>query len=91
MKYKLLQLASLLLLLSFGVFGQQDTTVYIEEILVQAERSNDILQSNISASSIQLGTPRDAGEIFKDQAGFGIVKREIMRRSRSFAALSMSN
>ena len=75
MKYKLLQLASLLLLLSFGVFGQQDTTVYIEEILVQAERSNDILQSNISASSIQLGTPRDAGEIFKDQAGFGIVKR----------------
>lgn len=75
MKHTLQQLAGLLLLMPLGLLGQQDTTVYIEEILVEADQSNNILQSNISANSIQLGTPRDAGEIFKDQAGFGIVKR----------------
>ncbi len=68
-------LAGLMLLPFITLFGQQDTTVYIEEILVEAKRSDNILQSNISGSSIHLSTPRDAGEIFKDQAGFGIVKR----------------
>jgi len=57
------------------LFGQQDTTVYMEEILVEAKKADHILQSNISATSIQLNTPRDAGEIFKDKAGFGVVKR----------------
>ncbi|MCB0806517.1 MAG: TonB-dependent receptor [Bacteroidales bacterium] len=75
MKIKIPLLAGIIILPFITLFGQQDTTVYIEEILVQAEKSDKILQTNISASEIELNNPRDAGEIFKDQAGFGIVKR----------------
>ena len=53
----------------------QTDTVYIEEILVEGKKSNDILKTNISAETIETGQAHDVGGMFKREPGFGIVKR----------------
>lgn len=64
----------LLLFISGNIYAQMDT-IHLEEILVTARASKDIIQSNISGESIELGGVHDVGEIFMNQSGFGVVKR----------------
>ena len=63
-----------LLLVSGSIYAQMDT-IHLEEILVTARASKDIIQSNISGESIELGGVHDVGEIFLNQSGFGVIKR----------------
>ena len=65
----------IILLLVSGNFYAQMDTIHLEEILVTARASKDIIQSNISGESIELGGVHDVGEIFLNQSGFGVVKR----------------
>ena len=57
-----------------AVMSQADT-IYLEEILVEAKKADDILKTNISGKTLELENPHDVGEIFKRQAGFGVIKR----------------
>ncbi len=72
-KYIFISIA-VLLLASGSIYSQMDT-IHLEEILVTARASKDIIQSNISGKSIELQGVHDVGEIFLNQSGFGVIKR----------------
>lgn len=72
-KYKIIPII-ILLLVSGNIYTQMDT-IHLEEILVTARASKDIIQSNISGESIELSGAHDVGEIFLNQSGFGVIKR----------------
>jgi len=56
------------------LFSQIDT-IQFDEILITDSKVKHVLQADISGSSIQIESPHDVGEIFKREAGIGIVKR----------------
>jgi iron complex outermembrane receptor protein len=56
------------------LFSQNDT-VYLEEIFVEGRKSENILKTNISAQTLPTEQVHDVGEMFENEAGFGIVKR----------------
>jgi iron complex outermembrane receptor protein len=64
----------LVLFLSNQLIAQTDT-LNLEEILVTEQRTDKLLQTNISAESIKLQNIHDVGEMFQKQPGFSIVKR----------------
>ena len=77
MKSKSIIFLSLIIsiLLSPTVLRSQIDTIYIEEILIVAKPTGNILKSNIAGRPLQLGNPHDVGGIFKTQPGFGVIKR----------------
>ena len=66
---------SFILALSYVSTAQVQDTLNIEEILITAKRSDDIITTNISGQLIQLENPTETGAIFKNQVGFGVEKR----------------
>jgi len=79
MKYifskKIIIIFALLLIYSFTAMTQVQDTLNIEEILITAKRSDDIIKSNINGKLIELENPIETGAIFKNQVGFGVEKR----------------
>ena len=67
--------ASILFAFSFSALAQVPDTLNIEEILITAKRSDDIIKSNINGQLIELENPIETGAIFKNQVGFGVEKR----------------
>lgn len=65
------------LLFIFPIFAtaQISDTLSIEEILITAKRSDDIIKTNINGKLIELENPTETGAIFKNQIGFGVEKR----------------
>ena len=57
------------------IVAQIQDTLLIEEILITAKRSDDIIKTNINGQLIQLENPTETGAIFKNQVGFGVEKR----------------
>ena len=55
--------------------AQVNDTLNIEEILITAKRSDDIIRTNINGQLIELENPTETGAIFKNQIGFGVEKR----------------
>jgi len=68
-----------LILISFSfsatITAQVPDTLNIEEILITAKRSDDIIKTNINGQLIELENPTETGAIFKNQVGFGVEKR----------------
>jgi iron complex outermembrane receptor protein len=66
-------------LISFLAFGPMDTyaqndTVFLDEILVSANRTG-IIKTSINGNILEIGNPHDGGEMFINQIGFGIEKK----------------
>jgi iron complex outermembrane receptor protein len=75
MKYiKLIISTVIIVLFNSTVFSQADT-VYIEEILVSAKRSDDVIKTNINGKVLEIENPHDGGAMFKNQIGFSVEKR----------------
>jgi len=55
--------------------AQVPDTLALEEILVTGKTEDKLLQTKISAETIELQDVHDVGQMFKTQPGFGIVKR----------------
>ena len=47
----------------------------LEEVLISAESRPSIAQERIDRITIERDNPKNIGDIFKDKAGFGIIKR----------------
>ncbi len=60
---------------SLAATAQVPDTLNIEEILITAKRSDDIIKTNINGQLIELENPTETGAIFKNQVGFGVEKR----------------
>ena len=66
----------ILLSLFFTIgFAQTDTTIYMEEILVTAKSDQNINNTNINGTVLEIENPHDGGAMFKNQVGFGVEKR----------------
>ncbi len=50
-------------------------TLNLNEILITGKKATTIRQSNIVGKVLELQNPHDGGEIFKNQPGFGILKK----------------
>jgi len=50
-------------------------TLYLDEILITGHQTKAISKSIINAKIIEIQNPHDGGEIFKNQAGFSILKK----------------
>lgn len=62
------------LLFSISVFSQTDT-ITINEILITANRSDNIVKTNIYGTVLDIENPHDGGAMFKNQVGFSIEKK----------------
>ena len=71
---KLIIVSGLIILFFTDGFAQTDT-VYMDEILVSAKRSDDIIKTNINGKVLEIENPHDGGAMFKNQVGFGVEKR----------------
>ncbi len=71
---KLLILTAIIILFYTDGFTQADT-VYMDEILISAKRSDDIIKTNINGKVLEIENPHDGGAMFRNQVGFGIEKR----------------
>ncbi|VAW28923.1 TonB-dependent receptor, partial [hydrothermal vent metagenome] len=50
-------------------------TLNLNEILITGKKATTIRQTNIVGKVLELQNPHDGGEIFKNQPGFGILKK----------------
>jgi len=55
--------------------AQISDTLNLNEILITGRKATTIRQSNIVGKVLELQNPHDGGEIFKNQPGFGILKK----------------
>ncbi len=74
MKRKNILLFILLLWIIAPVSAQHDTLL-LETIMVKAKRGGRGTKQCVTSSQFTLDAPHDAGEIFKKEAGFAMVKR----------------
>jgi iron complex outermembrane receptor protein len=55
--------------------SQNDTIMYLEEILITAKAEQTISKTNINGKVLEIENPHDGGAMFKNQVGFSIEKR----------------
>ena len=57
------------------IFKMNQAPTMLDEILVMDKNQPLLNQSSIDAKNIMRKDPRDIGEIFNDESGFGVIKR----------------
>mgnify|MGYP006278743891 CR=1 FL=1 len=73
---KYLRLFFLFALIGASLSGwAQNDTLDIEGIIVKGKKASERMKTTIAAESIETKRANDVGELFQNQAGFGIVKR----------------
>ncbi|NOX46347.1 MAG: TonB-dependent receptor [Chlorobi bacterium] len=75
MKHIKLTISAIIIILFYADAYSQADTVYIEEILVSAKRSDDVIKTNINGKVLEIENPHDGGAMFKNQVGFSVEKR----------------
>ena len=75
MKILKLLISTVIIILFYTNGFTQADTVYMDEILISAKRSDDIIKTNINGKVLEIENPHDGGAMFRNQVGFGIEKR----------------
>ncbi len=76
--YKIIYIIGLLFVASClpaKMEAQINDTLNLNEILITGKKATTIRQTNIVGKVLELQNPHDGGEIFKNQPGFGILKK----------------
>jgi len=62
-------------LISSPMINLKSSLLFLEEVLVSGNRRPLVSQTRIDRETVMRSDPKNIGDIFKDKAGFGLIKR----------------